>query len=76
VSVDPVRLAATGLPLERVVAGVRAGNDDVGGRLLEQAGAEYMIRGRGYASRSRTSAASSWAPTAPARPCWCSSSAT
>jgi Cu(I)/Ag(I) efflux system membrane protein CusA/SilA len=49
VNVDPVRLAATGLPLERVVAAVRAGNDDVGGRLIEQAGAEYMIRGRGYA---------------------------
>lgn len=49
VNVDPVRLAATGLPLERMVAAVRAGNDDVGGRLVEQAGAEYMIRGRGYA---------------------------
>jgi copper/silver efflux system protein len=50
VNVDPVRLAATGLPLEKVVAAVRAGNEDVGGRLVEQAGAEYMIRGRGYAT--------------------------
>ncbi|MCL4401290.1 MAG: efflux RND transporter permease subunit, partial [Acidobacteria bacterium] len=28
---------------------MRAGNNDVGGRLLEFGGAEYMVRGRGYA---------------------------
>ncbi|HEX5011271.1 MAG TPA: CusA/CzcA family heavy metal efflux RND transporter [Planctomycetota bacterium] len=49
VEVDPVRLAATGISIDRVVEAVRAGNADVGGRLIEQAGAEYMIRGRGYA---------------------------
>ena len=35
--------------LARVVEAIRQGNDDVGGRLVELAGAEYMIRGRGYA---------------------------
>lgn len=49
VQVDPQRLRAYGLPLERVVAAVRASNNDTGGRLIEMAGAEYMIRGRGYA---------------------------
>src|SRR5260370_32329230 len=33
----------------KVVEGVRAGNNDVGGRLIESAGTEYMVRGRGYA---------------------------
>src|SRR5512145_1587784 len=48
VTVDPNRLAAYGIPLETVVAAVRDSNDEVGGRLLEFAGAEYMVRGRGY----------------------------
>ncbi len=49
VQVDPQRLRAYSIPLERVVAAVRASNNDTGGRLIEIAGAEYMIRGRGYA---------------------------
>ena len=32
-----------------MVAAVRAGNNDVGGRLVEFTGREYMVRGRGYA---------------------------
>jgi Cu(I)/Ag(I) efflux system membrane protein CusA/SilA len=32
-----------------VIDAVRAGNNDVGGRLVEMTGAEYMVRGRGYA---------------------------
>ena len=48
VTVDPVRLAAYKIPLETVVAAVRDSNNEVGGRLLEFAGAEYMVRGRGY----------------------------
>ncbi|HSK75369.1 MAG TPA: CusA/CzcA family heavy metal efflux RND transporter [Thermoanaerobaculia bacterium] len=53
VTVDPNRLAAYGIALDQVVAAIRASNDEVGGRLLEASGAEYMIRGRGYA-RSTT----------------------
>lgn len=53
VQVDPNRLRAYNLPMDRVVEAVRQGNADVGGRLVEFAGAEYMIRGRGYARSLR-----------------------
>lgn len=49
VQVDPNKLRAYGIPIDKVVEVVRAGNNDVGGRLIEMAGAEYMVRGRGYA---------------------------
>ncbi len=48
VTVDPNRLLAYNLPLTRVVDAIRQGNQEVGGRLLEFSGAEYMVRGRGY----------------------------
>jgi len=48
ITVDPVRLAAYNVPLAAVIAAVRSGNSDVGGRLVELAGREYMVRGRGY----------------------------
>ena len=49
ISVDPNKLASFGVPISKVVAAVRAGNNDVGGRLVEFTGREYMVRGRGYA---------------------------
>jgi copper/silver efflux system protein len=49
VQVDPRRLQAYNISITQVVEAVRKGNNDVGGRLLEFAGAEYMVRGRGYA---------------------------
>ena len=49
VNVDPNRLQAYGIPMRRVVEAVRGGNREVGGRLLEFGGTEYMVRGRGYA---------------------------
>jgi Cu(I)/Ag(I) efflux system membrane protein CusA/SilA len=49
VNVDPNRLAAYGIPISKVVSAVRGGNNDVGGRLVELTGREYMVRGRGYA---------------------------
>ncbi len=49
VNLDPNRLRAHGIPIGRVVEVVRGGNQEAGGRLLEIAGAEYMVRGRGYA---------------------------
>ena len=49
VNVDPNRLASYGVPISKVVAAVRGGNNDVGGRLVEFTGREYMVRGRGYA---------------------------
>ncbi|MDQ1330529.1 MAG: copper/silver efflux system protein, partial [Thermodesulfobacteriota bacterium] len=49
VTVDPNRLAAFGLSLDEVAEAVRESNNEVGGRLLEWSGAEYMVRGHGYA---------------------------
>ncbi|MFA6003161.1 MAG: CusA/CzcA family heavy metal efflux RND transporter, partial [Elusimicrobiota bacterium] len=49
VSVNPNALIAYGIPLQKVVEAVRDGNNDVGGRLVEFSGKEYMVRGRGYA---------------------------
>ncbi|RPJ16424.1 MAG: efflux RND transporter permease subunit [Desulfobacteraceae bacterium] len=49
VTVDPNRLAAFGLSLNEVAEAVRGSNNEVGGRLLEWSGAEYMVRGHGYA---------------------------
>lgn len=48
VNVDPNRLQALNIPIGKVADAVRAGNNDVGGRLVELSGAEYMVRGRGY----------------------------
>lgn len=48
VLIDPNRLLAYNLPLKKVMAAVRDSNNDVGGRVLEIAGTEHMIRGRGY----------------------------
>src|ERR1700728_1665137 len=48
VSVDPDKLSAYGIPLSTVIEKVRASTNEVGGRLLEMGGAEYMIRGLGY----------------------------
>jgi Cu(I)/Ag(I) efflux system membrane protein CusA/SilA len=49
VAVDPLKLQAYKIPITKVMDAVRAGNNDVGGRLVEMSGAEYMVRGRGYA---------------------------
>jgi copper/silver efflux system protein len=48
VTVNPNLLASYKLPLDAVINAVRSGNDDVGGRLVELSGREYMVRGRGY----------------------------
>ena len=46
--VDPNRLRALGIPLERVRSAVAASNADVGGRTVELSEFEFMVRGRGY----------------------------
>ncbi len=48
VNIDPNKLVAYNISIDRVVAAVRAGNNDVGGRLVEFTGLEYMVRGIGY----------------------------
>jgi len=49
VTVDPNRLRAHGVTLDEVVRAVRGSSNDVGGRVVEMAGREYTVRGRGYA---------------------------
>jgi len=48
VTVDPIKLKTYGIPLMRVAEVIRNSNRDVGGRTLEMAETEYMVRGRGY----------------------------
>jgi Cu(I)/Ag(I) efflux system membrane protein CusA/SilA len=48
VDADPNRLLAYKIPLATLVEAVKKGNNEVGGRLLEFAGTEFMVRGRGY----------------------------
>ena len=48
VVVDPARLRAYGITLDRIAQVIRSSNRDVGGRVVEMAEAEYMVRGRGY----------------------------
>jgi Cu(I)/Ag(I) efflux system membrane protein CusA/SilA len=48
VEVDPNKLAALNLSLDRVIAAIRSSNKDVGGRTLEISEREYYVRGLGY----------------------------
>jgi len=49
VSLDPNRLLFYDIPINDVVDAIRGSNSETGGRLIELGGAEYMVRGRGYA---------------------------
>ncbi len=48
VTVDPVKLRAYNIPLSKVSQAIRDSNRDVGGRVIEMAETEYMVRGKGY----------------------------
>ena len=48
IEIDPNALLSYNLALDRVVDAVRRSNNDVGGRVVEWTGREYMVRGRGY----------------------------
>jgi Cu(I)/Ag(I) efflux system membrane protein CusA/SilA len=48
INLDPNSLVAYKISLDKVIESIKAGNNDVGGRLLEFSGREYMVRGRGY----------------------------
>lgn len=48
VNVDPNKLLAYKIPINAVSDAVQKSNNDVGGRLVEFTGREYMVRGRGY----------------------------
>ncbi len=48
ITVDPNKLRAYNIPISKIRDAVRMSNNDVGGRLLEVAEKEFMIRGLGY----------------------------
>ena len=48
IDLDPTKLFSYKVTSGKVMEAVKAANKDVGGRLIEQADAEYLIRGRGY----------------------------
>ena len=48
VNVDPNKLLSYNIPINRIIHTIRESNNDVGGRVIEIAGTEHMIRGRGY----------------------------
>jgi Cu(I)/Ag(I) efflux system membrane protein CusA/SilA len=53
VEVDPVRLRAYGIPIEQVKKAIQRSNIDVGGRVVELAEKEFMVRGLGYIKNIR-----------------------
>ncbi|GBE08953.1 cation efflux system protein CusA [bacterium BMS3Abin11] len=48
INIDPNKLAASGISLQKVAQAIRRSNNDIGGRVLEISGHEHFIRGRGY----------------------------
>jgi Cu(I)/Ag(I) efflux system membrane protein CusA/SilA len=48
VNLDPAKVLAYKLSLAEIIEKIRMNNSDVGGRVVEFSGIEYMIRGRGY----------------------------
>ncbi|MDF1552616.1 MAG: efflux RND transporter permease subunit [Deferrisomatales bacterium] len=48
VEVDPNKLLAYGLPIQKVRMAIQRSNNDVGGKLIEMGETEFMVRGLGY----------------------------
>jgi len=48
IRLDPNKLLAYNIPLSMVIDRVKASSSEVGGRVLDLSGAQYMIRGLGY----------------------------
>jgi Cu(I)/Ag(I) efflux system membrane protein CusA/SilA len=48
IRLDPNKLLAYNIPLSMVIDRVKASTNEVGGRVLDLSGAQYMIRGLGY----------------------------
>ena len=48
VNVDPNKLLGYKLPINLVVDAIKKSNNEIGARLIEYSGREYMVRGRGY----------------------------
>ena len=52
ISLDPAKLLALKIPLHDVARAVQRSNEDVGGSVIEVAGHEHVIRGRGYVHKT------------------------
>ena len=48
VDLDPTRLFAYGVPIQRVMSAIQNANSDVGAMVVELSEREYMVRGLGY----------------------------
>jgi hypothetical protein len=48
VTINPKDLLAYKIPINDVIGKIRMSNNDVGGRVVEMSGREYMVRGLGY----------------------------
>jgi Cu(I)/Ag(I) efflux system membrane protein CusA/SilA len=53
VEVDPIKLRAYGISLQKVRQAIQRSNNDVGGRLVEMGEREFMVRGLGYVREVR-----------------------
>lgn len=51
VNLDPTKVLAYRLNIQDIVDKIRLSNNDVGGRVVEFSGIEYVVRGRGYIKR-------------------------
>lgn len=51
IQVDPARMKARNVSVSQIAAAVRGANTEVGGRVIEMAQHEYVLRGRGYIER-------------------------
>ncbi|MFQ5702151.1 MAG: efflux RND transporter permease subunit [Acidobacteriota bacterium] len=48
VTIDPIKIRSFDIPISRIVRAIQRSNNDVGGRLIELAETEFMVRGLGY----------------------------
>ncbi|MDE3015368.1 MAG: efflux RND transporter permease subunit [Pseudomonadota bacterium] len=52
VLVDPVKLRAFGIPLSRVEDVIKSSSRETGGRVIEQAETEFIVRSKGYVTKT------------------------
>ncbi len=50
ITVDPNKLLSYGIDIKEVAETIKKSNNEIGARLLEISGFEYMVRGRGYSN--------------------------
>ena len=52
INLDPTKVSAYRLSLPSIIETIRNSNNDVGGRVVEFSGIEYVVRGRGYLKKT------------------------